>query len=163
MLSSSSGGRHEPASGIAVRQQATGAWTMTTLERGHIGARVRRKEDRRLLTGAGRYVDDVPLENPLHLAFVRSPYAHARIRAVDLAAARVLPGVVDARAGAAARERLGSMPSEGWKLPSPALRAVADPLVRTETQDLLAVDEARFAGEPLAFVVASSRYAAEDA
>jgi aerobic carbon-monoxide dehydrogenase large subunit len=136
---------------------------MATPQRGHIGARIRRKEDRRLLMGAGRYVDDVPLDNPLHVAFVRSPYAHAHIRGVGLAAARALPGVVDARAGAAARERLGALPSEGWKLPGPTLRAVADPLVRTETQHLLAVERARYVGEPVAFVVAADRYAAEDA
>ena len=59
-----------------------------------IGARVRRTEDRRLLTGRGRYVDDVHVEGLLHAAIVRSPHAHARIRAIDARAARRLPGVV---------------------------------------------------------------------
>jgi carbon-monoxide dehydrogenase large subunit len=136
---------------------------MATEQRGWIGARLRRKEDRRLLTGAGRYVDDLHFPDLLHVAFVRSPHAHARIRAIDLAAARAAPGVVDAVAGAAALARLGPLPSEGWKLPGPALRAAVNPLVRTETQPLLAVERVRYVGEPVALVLATSRYAAEDA
>ena len=136
---------------------------MATQERGHIGARIRRKEDRRLLTGVGRYVDDVPLVDPLHAAFVRSPYARARIRGVDLSGALAMPGVVGAVAGDVARERLGPLPSEGWKMPGPTLRAVADPFVKPETQYLLAVDLAHYEGEPVAVVLADSRYAAEDA
>src|SRR6266852_214805 len=59
-----------------------------------IGARIKRKEDRRFLTGRGRYLDDVPIAGALHAAIVRSPHAHARIECVDAAAALALPGVV---------------------------------------------------------------------
>jgi carbon-monoxide dehydrogenase large subunit len=57
-----------------------------------IGARVLRTEDRRLVSGRGRYVDDLRIEGLLHAAIVRSPHAHARIRAIDTRAARPLPG-----------------------------------------------------------------------
>src|SRR5579862_6190522 len=59
-----------------------------------IGARVRRTEDPRLLTGHGRYADDVQVPGVLHVAFRRSEHAHARIRAIDAAKARTAPGVV---------------------------------------------------------------------
>jgi carbon-monoxide dehydrogenase large subunit len=131
---------------------------------GILGASIKRKEDSRLLRGAGRYVDDLHLPGTLHAAFVRSPHAHARIRAVDLAPALALPGVVAAVAGREVAEQLGALPTEGWKLPGPALRAAVAPLyVATETQPLLAVERARYAGEPVAVVVAESRYLAEDA
>ena len=59
-----------------------------------VGARVRRAEDPRLLTGRGQYVDDVRVNQTLHAAFVRSTHAHAHIRAIDVAAARAVPGVL---------------------------------------------------------------------
>src|SRR5207237_6302093 len=59
----------------------------------YIGASVTRREDKRLLAGAGRYIDDVTVPGMLHAAFLRSPYPHAEIRSVDLEAARALPGV----------------------------------------------------------------------
>src|SRR5947199_5379921 len=59
----------------------------------HFGARVARLEDPALLTGRGRFVDDMRLPGALHACFVRSPHAHARIRAIDTAAARTMPGV----------------------------------------------------------------------
>src|SRR5262245_28825463 len=58
------------------------------------GARVRRKEDPRFLTGRGQYTDDVPMIGAVHASFVRSPHPHARIRNIDLTAARAHPGVV---------------------------------------------------------------------
>ncbi len=136
---------------------------MVNEAQGYIGARVRRKEDRRLLTGAGRYVDDLPAPDALHVAFVRSPHAHAQIRQIDLAPAAGLPGVVAAVDGATVFAQLGPLPSEGWKLPGPALRAAVDPLVRLETQPLVAVDRVRYVGEAVAVVLATSRYLAEDA
>ncbi|MBX5493685.1 MAG: xanthine dehydrogenase family protein molybdopterin-binding subunit, partial [Chloroflexi bacterium] len=137
---------------------------MAAEARGILGASIKRKEDRRLIRGAGRYVDDLHLPGTLYVAFVRSPHAHARIRAVDLAPALALEGVVTAVAGREVAERLGTLPTEGWKLPGPALRAAVDPLyVATETQPLLAVERARYVGEPVAVVVAHSRYLAEDA
>ena len=59
----------------------------------HFGARVARLEDPALLTGRGRYVDDMMLPGTLHACFVRSPHAHARIKSIDAAAARAMPGV----------------------------------------------------------------------
>src|ERR1700681_1230585 len=66
----------------------------------YTGASVRRSEDPRILTGAGRYIDDVKLPGMLHAAFVRSPLAHGRVLAVDASAARALPGVVAVLTGA---------------------------------------------------------------
>jgi len=116
------------------------------------GARVRRKEDGRLVTGRGRYVSDVELPRMLHAAFVRSVHAHARVVTVDATAAMAAVGVVAVATGADAdiapyRIRARSA------LPS---------YVETE-QPVLAGPEARFAGEALAAVVAADRYAAEDA
>jgi carbon-monoxide dehydrogenase large subunit len=131
--------------------------------RGLIGARIPRKEDPRLLTGVGRFVDDVYLPDTLHLAVLRSPHAHARIRGVDLAPARAAAGVVAAVDGAAARDRLGPLPTAVWRRPDPALEAAVDLVIRMETQYLVAVDTARYAGQAVAAVLAASRYAAEDA
>jgi carbon-monoxide dehydrogenase large subunit len=115
------------------------------------GARVRRKEDGRLITGRGRYVSDVELPRMLHVAFVRSVHAHARIVTVDATAAMAAPGVVAVATGAdpdIAPHRIRAKSA----LPS---------YVETE-QPVLAWPEARFAGEALAAVVAADRYAAED-
>src|SRR5262249_57164414 len=65
--------------------------------------------------------------------------------------------------GAAAAERLGPLPTLVWKPPSPVLRERVDPLIRLETQHLVAVDRVRYVGEPVAVVVAEDRYLAEDA
>ena len=65
----------------------------------HVGEPIARREDRRFLTGAGRYVDDVHLEGMLHASLFRSSWPHARIRSVDTAAAAAVPGVVGAGAG----------------------------------------------------------------
>ena len=59
----------------------------------HFGARVPRLEDPALLTGRGRFVDDIRLAGALHACFVRSPYAHAKVHAIDASAARAMPGV----------------------------------------------------------------------
>jgi carbon-monoxide dehydrogenase large subunit len=115
------------------------------------GTSVRRVEDRRLLTGRGRYVDDVRLPGMLHAAFVRSQHAHARVLAVDAAEARAVPGVHAV-------------------LTDTDLRAVAADLDPTQMPNLvapthpaLARDKVRFVGEPVAVVIADSRYVAEDA
>ena len=116
------------------------------------GARVRRKEDGRLVTGRGQYVSDVELPRMLHVAFVRSVYAHARIRAVDAAAAKTSPGVIAVATGAdpdIARRRI-------------CARSALPSYVETE-QPILAWPEARFAGEAVAAIIAADRYAAEDA
>ena len=77
-----------------------------------IGQPVPRKEDQRLLTGAGRYTSDVFLPGQLYAAIVRSPHAHARIRAIDTADAKAAPGVVDVLTGAElGADGIGSIPS----------------------------------------------------
>jgi carbon-monoxide dehydrogenase large subunit len=116
------------------------------------GAGVPRKEDARLVSGRGRYVSDVELPRMLHVAFVRSVHAHARLRAVDTAAAAALPGVVAVVTGddpVFARHRLRA-------------RSALPSYVETE-QPVLAWPEVRHCGEAVAAVVAVDRYVAEDA
>ncbi|HXJ79383.1 MAG TPA: xanthine dehydrogenase family protein molybdopterin-binding subunit [Candidatus Methylomirabilis sp.] len=117
-----------------------------------IGARVKRREDRRLLTGLGRYVDDVVSVGMLHAAFVRSPHAHAIIRHIDATAAARVPGFVRSLTAA----DLGPVP------PIP-VRLGAQAAFTPHLQPPLATGVARFAGEPVAMVLAADRYAAEDA
>jgi carbon-monoxide dehydrogenase large subunit len=121
----------------------------------HFGARITRLEDPVLLTGRGQFVDDVRLPGVLHAAFVRSPHAHARIRAIDPSAARALPGVhaVFSAADMPARVATGQIP---MLVPSPAIRT-------PRTQIALARDEVCYVGQTVAVVIADSRYLAEDA
>ena len=117
-----------------------------------VGESVKRSEDQRILTGTGNYVDDVQLPAMLHAAFLRSPIAHGRITAIDVSAAREVPGVVAVYDGAAMQGLL----SEDAK--PPGLFGPA-PVAFT----LLATDKVRLVGDPVAVVVAESRYVAEDA
>ncbi len=112
------------------------------------GQRMRRFEDPRLLTGAGAYLEDLRQPDLLHAAFVRSPYAHATIGAIPKEAAR-MSGVV------------GVFTAGDFKL-GPIPTAVPHPALRPCGQVPLARDRARFVGEPLAVVVATDRYTAED-
>ncbi|HZE30916.1 MAG TPA: xanthine dehydrogenase family protein molybdopterin-binding subunit, partial [Actinoallomurus sp.] len=73
---------------------------MTVAAEKMVGARIERREDERLLTGKGRYVDDLDIPDALAAAFLRSPNAHARILNIDMSAARELPGVVAVFSGA---------------------------------------------------------------
>ncbi len=115
-----------------------------------IGAPVPRKEDLRLITGRGTYVSDLQPPRTRHVAFLRSPHAHARIGAVDASLARELAGVRAVFTGEDFRDT--------------ALRARSALPGYVETaQPVLAADKARFAGEAVAAVVADSRYLAEDA
>jgi len=120
----------------------------------YTGASIKRSEDPRILTGSGRYVDDIKLPGMLHAAFVRSPLAHARVLSVDVSAARALPGVVAAYTGAEL---------ETMTIPGPdvlmEMLGVGGP---TPEFSLLATDKVRFAGDPVAVVIAESRYIAED-
>src|SRR5262245_32673386 len=85
---------------------------MDPIAAGGIGQPVRRKEDQRLLTGAGRYTSDVFLPGQLYAAIVRSPHAHARIRGIDTAAAKAAPGVVDVLTGVELKaDGIGAIPS----------------------------------------------------
>jgi carbon-monoxide dehydrogenase large subunit len=120
----------------------------------YTGASIKRSEDPRILTGAGRYVDDIKLPGMLHAAFVRSPMAHARVLSVDVSAARELPGVVAVYSGADV---------EAMTVPGPdALMALMGWSGPTPEFTLLATDKVRFAGDPVAVVIAESRYLAED-
>jgi aerobic carbon-monoxide dehydrogenase large subunit len=123
----------------------------------YLGERIKRNEDPRLLTGQGLYVDDVDLPKMLHAAFVRSPYAHARIDRIDVSQALERKGVVAVYRA----EDLGSYWKPGPLLVSPP--PVEDILFNERTQVPLARDKVKFAGEPIVMVLAESRYLAEDA
>src|SRR5262249_30534536 len=118
-----------------------------------IGSSPRRKEDQRLLTGHGRFVDDLARDGTLHLGVVRSTEAHARITKVSTAAARALPGVALAWSAADLGAIAPNMPTayggtqkgRGW------------------AQPVLARDVVRHVGEPVAVVVAESAYQLADA
>src|SRR6267143_6792942 len=119
------------------------------------GASVKRKEDPDLLTGRGRYVDDIRLAGMLHAVVLRSPYAHAMIRGIDKSAALAFPGVqaVFTYADLPEPMRRQTVP---LLVPSPTIKQGFMPYC-------LAKDEACFVGEPIAIVIADSRYLAEDA
>ena len=118
-----------------------------------IGRSMLRKEDRPLLTGAARFVDDVHRPGMLHASILRSPHGHARIVDVDTTAARARPGV----AAVITAEDLG-----GGGPPIP-MRMFSEPAMAAYLQRPLAAECVRYSGEPVAVVVAGSRYAAEDA
>lgn len=122
-----------------------------------IGARVRRVEDPRILTGRGQYVDDVVLPGMLHAAFRRSQVPHGRIRSIDVSEARQLPGVIAVYTG----EDIAGMTS-GIQAGS-YLGVNLMPGLKSPTFHALAVDKVRHVGDPLVLVVAESRYIAEDA
>lgn len=122
-----------------------------------VGARVLRNEDARLLSGRALFVDDVLLPGMLHVAFLRSDHAHARIRGIDIERARRRPGVVAVYTA----HDLGDYWKPGPLLVSPP--PIKDLLFREATQVPLAKDKVRHLGEPIAMVVAESRYIAEDA
>ncbi|HEY4746732.1 MAG TPA: xanthine dehydrogenase family protein molybdopterin-binding subunit, partial [Steroidobacteraceae bacterium] len=119
------------------------------------GASVQRKEDPALLTGKGRFVDDIKLPGMLHVMVLRSPHPHAAIRRIDKTRALALPGVhaVVTHADLPESMRRQTVP---LLVPNPAIKQVYMPYC-------LARDEVCFAGEPIALVVADSRYIAEDA
>jgi carbon-monoxide dehydrogenase large subunit len=117
-----------------------------------VGQRVQRKEDRRLLTGKGTYVDDVVVPGMLHAAFLRSTVARGRITRLDVTAARALPGVVAVYTAAdidTLRPRFFNSAMDQPDLPYP-------------DNGLVARKDVRFVGDPVAIVVAESRALAED-
>ena len=118
-----------------------------------IGASPRRKEDAPLLQGAGRYLDDLTPAGCLHLGVVRSPHAHARLRGVDRARALALPGVVAVWDAA-------DLPEVARGLPAPYGGRYK---TRPFEQPVLARQEARYVGEPVAVVIADSPYRLADA
>ena len=131
-------------------------------DRVFIGRSVARKEDRRLLTGRGVYVADIQLPNMVHVAFVRSPMAHARVVSVDLAAAGAVPGVILALSGADLLKALPPTPDHQVALPNRWRQAVSHSS-KNPQQPVLAIDKVRHVGEAVALVVARDRYTAEDA
>src|ERR1700749_3263616 len=112
-----------------------------------------RKEDERLITGQTNWTDNIQLPGMLHIAFLRSPFAHARITSVDVSPARNEPGVIAAYSGADFAGEQGSLPC-AWPV-TPDIVIPAHPP--------MAVDEVRYVGEAVACVVARDRYAAADA
>src|SRR5215212_6803916 len=118
----------------------------------YAGARVQRVEDTRLLTGHGTFVDDISRPGMLHACFVRSPFARARINGIDTSAALALPGVHAVFTAA----DLNPAVKESW-------HAVAGKDVPDTPRPPLAEGEVKFVGDPVALVVAESRYIAEDA
>jgi carbon-monoxide dehydrogenase large subunit len=122
-----------------------------------IGARVLRAEDPRILTGRGRYVDDVVLPGMLHAAFKRSTVPHGRLVSVDVSAARALPGVVAVYTG----EDLARFTNPA--APGGAIGMDLMPGLRSPAVHGLATDKVRYVGDPIALVVAEDRYVAEDA
>ncbi len=117
------------------------------------GSGTRRKEDTRLLCGQGEFLGDVHRPDLKHVAILRSPVAHARIRDIDGSGALTLPGVIGVFTGA---ELAGEIGEFSHHLPMiPTLRQI--------TWSVLATGKVRFVGEPVAAVVAESRYIAEDA
>src|ERR1700734_3988163 len=118
------------------------------------GGRARlRKEDERLITGQTNWTDNIRLPGMLHVAFLRSPYAHARITSVNVSVARTEPGVIAAYSGADFADEQGSLPC-AWPV-TPDIVIPAHPP--------MAVDEVRYLGEAVADVVARNRYEAADA
>ena len=123
----------------------------------YFGAPITRNEDRRFLTGRALFLDDIKRPGMLHVAFLRSPHAHATLGAVDLSRVRERPGVV----GAYAADDLGDYWQPGPLLvPPPPIEGT---IFNQRTQVPLARGKVRYVGEPVAVVVAETRYSAEDA
>jgi len=112
-----------------------------------IGHRVKRKEDDRFIRGKGTYVDDVKLPGMLHMAVLRSPFAHATIRSIDTSQAAALPGVVAVVTG-----ELMAQHNLAWM-----------PTLSGDTQAVLVTDKVRFQGQEVACVIAEDPYVAKDA
>ena len=127
----------------------------------YFGAAVKRREDPRFLRGEGRFVDDVTLPGMLHVAFLRSPHAHARIAKIDTAAAAAGPGVVRVLTFADLDRWMKPLPLFG-AVP-PGLAAVVTFDIRQAPQWALCRERARYVGEIVAMVVADSPERAEDA
>jgi carbon-monoxide dehydrogenase large subunit len=117
-----------------------------------VGAKVKRREDPRLISGLAHYVDDINLPNTLHVAILRSPYAHARIKAIQTDAALRHPGVVAVITGDDIRDQVGQVPV-----------ASQNPTLRIPKHYVLAVEKVCFVGEGVVAVAAEGRYTARDA
>jgi carbon-monoxide dehydrogenase large subunit len=120
-----------------------------------IGARIQRREDPKLITGHGHFVDDVSLVNMAHMSIVRSPYAHARIRSIDTSAAKAAKGVVAVLTAADFKSVIHA--------PLPVTNSFVADKKQVPDQFAIAADEVAYAGEPVAVVIADDRYLADDA
>src|SRR5256885_8169044 len=118
----------------------------------YVGQRIKRTEDPRLIKGLAHYVDDVGLPETLHVVFVRSMYAHARINGVDASEALKAQGVVAVYTGKDVAEKIGPVPC-----------AAALPDLKVPDYRVLATDKVLFVGHPIAAIVATDKYAAYDA
>lgn len=118
----------------------------------YIGEKVKRTEDPRLIKGIGHYVDDIKLVDTLHVAFLRSPYGHARINSINVEAAKSAPGVVAVYAGADVEGKVALIPC-----------AAAAPEMKKPDYPVLALGKVAYVGQPVAAVVASDKYKARDA
>lgn len=128
------------------------------VQRYGVGQPLRRKEDRRFLTGRGRFVDDVSMPDMAHLAILRSPHAHARIASIDTEAAAQLEGVLGVLSGADwVADGLGGIPTRT------AAKNSDDSPVPTPERHGLVADRARFVGDAVAMVIAESPAVARDA
>jgi len=123
-----------------------------------IGARVTRKEDKRFLTGKGRYTDDMSVPGMKYACFVRSPYAHARIRGIDVSPAKAMPGVIDVLEGKELQaDGIGNLIC-GWMIHS----RDGSPMNMGAWRPL-AHETVRYVGDAVAIVVADSSAEARDA
>ncbi|WP_406871989.1 xanthine dehydrogenase family protein molybdopterin-binding subunit [Aminobacter sp. P9b] len=123
-----------------------------------IGARVARKEDKRFITGAGRYVDDMVVPGMKHAAFVRSPHAHADIKKIDVKAAEAMPGVIGVLTGKQLKaDGIGNLIC-GWMIHSKD----GSPM-KMGAWSPLAVDRVRYVGDAVVIVVAETKGQARDA
>jgi len=123
-----------------------------TMPEKYVGKRIKRTEDPRLIKGLAHYVDDIGLPGTLHVAFVRSVYAHARIKGIDTAESMKAPGVVAVYTGKDIAEKIGPVPC-----------AAALPDLKVPDYRVLATGKALFVGHPIAAIVATDKYAAADA
>ncbi len=118
-----------------------------TEHKGWLGRSVKRKEDARFIVGRGNYIEDITLPNMLHMAILRSPFAHAKINSIDTSRATELPGVVAVVTGELLAEH-----NLAWM-----------PTLSGDTQAVLATDKVRMQGQEVACVIAEDPYVAHDA
>ena len=118
----------------------------------YIGKPMKRKEDPRLIQGLAHYVDDIRLADMLHMAVLRSPYAHAKIRSVDASKAKSAPNVVAVLTGEDLAGKIGPIPC-----------AAVIPDMKAAMRLPLATDKVRFVGEPIAVIAGTDKYSARDA
>src|SRR5881392_1233715 len=121
-----------------------------------VGQSVRRKEDKRFLTGAGQFTDDVNAHNQTHAYFLRSPHAHAKIRGIDTSKAKKAPGVIAVYTGADL-EGVNGLPC-GWLITSVDGTPMKEP-----PHPVLAKGKVRYVGDHVALVIAETQNQAKDA